>query len=142
VRNQKSIITEWSRRSLFAISGKLKATLRHQRSNSGCGGNRQSVITSGAVGELERMRIEVPKRWMPLIAEPGRKSVMCVWSSFGQRLVHSPDPACEVKHRARAPELVYSRDVMRSEPCRKSVNPTVYGLASVNFCILLTLYLN
>jgi hypothetical protein len=61
--NQKSIITEWSRRSLVAISGTLKATLRHQRSNSGYGGNRQSVITSGAVGELERMRIEVPNQW-------------------------------------------------------------------------------
>jgi hypothetical protein len=29
-----------------------------------------------------------------------------------------------------------------AEPCRKSVNPTVYGLASVNFCILLTLHVN
>jgi hypothetical protein len=37
-----------------------------------------------------------------------------------------------------------SRDVMRliAEPCRKSVDPTVHGLASVNFCILQTLHVN
>jgi hypothetical protein len=58
--NQKTIITEWSGRSLLSISGKLKATFKD--GNSSCGGNRQSVvITSGAVGELERMRMKVPK---------------------------------------------------------------------------------
>jgi hypothetical protein len=29
-----------------------------------------------------------------------------------------------------------------AENCRRHVDPTVYGLASVNFCILLTLHVN
>jgi hypothetical protein len=44
-------------------------------------------------------------------------------------------------------ELMYSHDVAdavdsRSLPEVRHVDPTVYGLASVNFCILLTLHVN
>jgi hypothetical protein len=78
---------------------------------------------------------------MPLIAEPGRKYVdqtvyglasVNVW--FILQTLH----VNEVKHRARTPEL----DAVDSRACRKSVNPSVYGLASVDFCILLTLHVN
>jgi hypothetical protein len=96
------------------------------------------------------MRIEVPKQWTDAVDGRAWPEVRHVYQTvYGLASVNVwfillTLHVNEVKHRARAPELVYSRDVMRliAEPCRKSVNPTVYGLASVNFCILLTLHLN
>jgi hypothetical protein len=44
------------------------------------------------------MRIEVPKQWTDTVDSQAWLEVrhfdQSLWSSFGQRLAHSPDPAC------------------------------------------------
>jgi hypothetical protein len=96
------------------------------------------------------MSIEVPKQWTDAVDSRAWLEIRHVDQTvYGLASVNvwfilrTPD-VNEVKHRERAPELVYSCDVMRltAEPRWKSVNPTVYGLASVDFCILLTLHVN
>jgi hypothetical protein len=104
--------------------------------------NRQSIITSGAVGELEtKFRSSghaVDSRPWPEVRHIDQTvyDLASVYVWFILLTLH----VNEVKHRARTPELVYSRDVMRLIAL-KSFNPSVYGLASVNICIL-TLHVN